>query len=147
MAENRKFSAIFCDDIRHEINGKVSLIGCYSGLMYVQSFPANLPKLCVHVTASTGIDDPFDSLLSFTVLKDAEVLTKTDLDGAQLSELAAQAPGGIPNPQGIFITSGFEFSPLPLNEPCTIQVLLETNGQVFTGGRLRILPMPETSQI
>jgi hypothetical protein len=44
-------STIFCDDIRHEIGGKTSCIGIYSGTMYVHSaFPIILPKFCMSVT-------------------------------------------------------------------------------------------------
>ena len=39
-------SAIFCDDIRHEVSGKVSLIGIYSGSMILHGgdFPFLIPK-------------------------------------------------------------------------------------------------------
>ena len=37
---------IFCDDIRSEIDGKISLIGCYTGRMMIGGeFPVILPKL------------------------------------------------------------------------------------------------------
>lgn len=40
--------AVFCDDIRHEKTGKLSLIGVYGSHMFVGEFPTRLPKLCVH---------------------------------------------------------------------------------------------------
>lgn len=37
---------IFCDDIREEVNGKISLIGCYGGsLRFLGPFPAVQPRL------------------------------------------------------------------------------------------------------
>lgn len=45
--------AIFCDDIREEIGGKVSLIGCYADDMQFinAAFPIGVPKLGIHVIA------------------------------------------------------------------------------------------------
>jgi hypothetical protein len=41
--------SIFCDDIRNEVGGKLSFIGCYNAVMFVPSqFPCLLPKFCVH---------------------------------------------------------------------------------------------------
>lgn len=41
---------IFCDDIRHEVNGKVSFVGAYSNVMYITgSLPTTLPKLCMGI--------------------------------------------------------------------------------------------------
>jgi hypothetical protein len=38
---------IFCDDIRHEVGGKVTFVGVYTGYMYVNgTLPVALPKLC-----------------------------------------------------------------------------------------------------
>src|SRR5436305_181014 len=34
--------AIFCDDVRHEVNGKQILIGVYVGSIVLQSFPATI---------------------------------------------------------------------------------------------------------
>jgi hypothetical protein len=38
----------FCDDIRFEVDGKVSLIGSYNGVMNIRGeFPATLPKFAM----------------------------------------------------------------------------------------------------
>lgn len=43
-------TAIFCDDIRFEQQGTVSLIGCYGGDLIVSGgFPVQLPKLCIFI--------------------------------------------------------------------------------------------------
>ncbi len=40
----------FCDDIRMEINGKLTLVGCYSTELHVHSsFPVVIPKLCLAI--------------------------------------------------------------------------------------------------
>jgi hypothetical protein len=41
---------IFCDDIRYELQSKVSIIGCYgSQLIVPQPFPFVMPKFCIMV--------------------------------------------------------------------------------------------------
>ena len=37
---------LFCDDIRQEIGGKTSLMGCYHGDLLVPKFPATVHQLC-----------------------------------------------------------------------------------------------------
>jgi hypothetical protein len=43
---------IFCDDIRHEVGGKATYVGCYPDLWHVAAshFPITLPQLCLAVT-------------------------------------------------------------------------------------------------
>ena len=43
-------STIYCDDIRQEVGGKLSLMGVYNNVMYVQQFPVTLPKFWVVAT-------------------------------------------------------------------------------------------------
>ncbi len=71
----RHLQTIFCDDIRHELGGKLSCIGVYSGRLIVPDFPVALPKLCVAVCALTSAERPFGDLV-LRVLKDDEVLTE-----------------------------------------------------------------------
>ena len=42
--------SVFCDDIRKEADNKYSLMGIYSGQIYLPEFPALLSKFCVAVT-------------------------------------------------------------------------------------------------
>lgn len=142
MAESRRFHATFCDDIRHEINGKVSLIGCYSGLMFVPVFPATLPRLCVYIYLSTPNDQPFEGRISLSVLKDGEVLTRTEIEGEQIMQMAKQNDATPVDAQNCLMVTGFEFAPLQLEKPCVLQVIAESNGEVMIGERLRVDPMP-----
>ena len=40
----------FCDDLRHEVTGKVTFVGVYGSAMFVGQLPLTLPKLCCVVT-------------------------------------------------------------------------------------------------
>jgi hypothetical protein len=88
----RHLQTIFCDDIRHELGGKLSYIGVYSGRLIVPDFPVTLPKLCVAVCALTSAERPFGNLV-LRVLKDDDVVTEGVLDESQLST-AFESTGG-----------------------------------------------------
>ncbi|NLM16742.1 MAG: hypothetical protein GX221_03365 [Candidatus Riflebacteria bacterium] len=38
---------IFCEDIRHEVGGKFTLVGVISNNLWTQEFPLVIPKLCL----------------------------------------------------------------------------------------------------
>jgi hypothetical protein len=69
--------AIICEDIRHEIGDKFSLIGIYGSDIHVAQLPFLFPKLCVAIsyknmqggdTFSIGLKDPSDQPLAEMVL-------------------------------------------------------------------------------
>ena len=41
--------SIFCEDIRKEASGQVTLVGCLPDAIHVDKFPATINKLCVFV--------------------------------------------------------------------------------------------------
>jgi hypothetical protein len=56
--------SIFCDDIRNDPGGKLSFIGCYNGVIFIQGqFPLELPKLCVHIHILSPASQPFGSIV------------------------------------------------------------------------------------
>lgn len=142
MTDHRKFHATFCDDIRHEVGGKTSLIGCYSGVMYVPVFPITLARLCIHTYLSTPIDQPFMGTVALSVLKDGEVLTKTEIDGSQIVQIAQGAQGPAA-PEAYIMTGGLEFAPLQLESPCILRVVAEVEGKAMLGEKLRVEILPQ----
>ena len=63
MSDQPSTTAIFCDDVRHEVGNKISLIGCYADELIVDRLPASLPKLAVHVRVTSPVGVPFRKLL------------------------------------------------------------------------------------
>jgi hypothetical protein len=68
--------AIICDDIRHEMGDKFSLIGIYGSDIYVAQIPFFFPKLCAAIAYrnmqsgdgfSISLRDPLDQVLGQTV--------------------------------------------------------------------------------
>ncbi|WP_282372937.1 DUF6941 family protein [Pseudomonas sp. PS02290] len=83
-------TSIFCDDVRHEVNGKVSFMGVYQGAMFCASFPAQLIKLCVSISVTTPIDEPFESVI-FKGSFEGETIFEMPLTKEQIEEALAQA--------------------------------------------------------
>lgn len=40
-------TTVFCEDVRQEIGGKITLVGVYNNICGLESFPAMLPKIAV----------------------------------------------------------------------------------------------------
>lgn len=120
----RHVETLFCDDIRHEINGKLSYIGVYSSALLVPALPVTLPKLCISVKIVTPANEPLRSL-TLRVLKDDEILQEIVFDKEQLvsaSEVLVELSDEerrlrVQMPQFLLA-----FSPLHLDKACTLRV-------------------------
>jgi hypothetical protein len=145
----RFLSTIFCDDVRQEIGGKLSLIGVYNGVMYVPQFPATLSKLWVMATFSMPHDEPPKSL-KIRVLKNTEPLADLDATPDHLYALANARDPVVPMSDSIqrVITSSMHvcFSPLVLDSPCILRVVAITEKGEVPGLGLQI-QMQENSSV
>ncbi len=141
---NRHVLTIFCDDIRHEVGGKLSYIGVYSGQMFVPSFPITLPKLCLALSVITPIEMPFRKL-AMRVFKDDAQLAEGALDETHLTnvvEAFEDVPEGERKDRVQLLQSMFVFSPFQLEGPCTLRVRIETESGELRGVGLRIDQAP-----
>ncbi len=145
---NRYAHATFCDDIRHEMGGKLTLVGVYASDLLVPKFPCVLPKLCLVLNILTSAREPFQ-LLKIRVLKDEEVLAEGEL---MMQDWAALAAGAIPDDgetdeeeRRLGLTAHFVFSPLKLDTPASIRVRIETEDGELKANGLRVAQMSENS--
>lgn len=79
-------TTVFCDDVRHEVGGKKSLMGIYSGdMIFAGSAPAVMPNLCVNITWFCGQDD-LPNKLGFRIFIDGtderQEVFSTDIEPA-----------------------------------------------------------------
>ncbi len=59
-------SAIFCDDIRQELGGKYSLMGCYTGsIVFSDALPTVCPKFCIQAELSIPLNYDFRTVNFF----------------------------------------------------------------------------------
>ncbi|AFL73530.1 hypothetical protein Thivi_1538 [Thiocystis violascens DSM 198] len=142
----RHVETLFCDDIRHEIGGKISYIGVYSGGLFVPAFPVTLPKLCLSVRILTPANDPLQSL-TLRVLKDEETLQEVMLDEGQLAAAsdAGEDATDERREERIQMTQFMlVFSPIQFDEPCILKVRAQTESEALRGMALKVDQLPST---
>lgn len=121
---NKFVSTVFCDDVRHEIGGKVTYVGIYGGTMFVNSFPAELPKLYLIATISVPIDQ---------CLKNAKLLVLQD--NAAVAEFEVPPTPEVTKEEiddevfGFSVSYMICFSPLKASEESKIKVFLQEDGE------------------
>lgn len=125
--------SLFCDDIRHEINGKISLIGCYSNIMFFHDeFPNILPKFVVFSNLSLPSNRQFKKIELFIELEQKGHGTK------RIAEMLVKFEDVMPDKNGAFddkeetnlqLTSPFLFSPLELKNEGKISTRALIDGE------------------
>ena len=129
----RHVETLFCDDIRHEVGGKLTFIGVYSGVLFVPAFPLTLSKLCLSVRIVLPADTSF-RVLRLSVIRDDEVLQEIALD-EEPSEAQRKEP--IQVTQFMLV-----FSPIRFDHPCTLRVRVQTEDGELHGLPLQIDSTP-----
>lgn len=137
---------IFCDDIREEVSGKITYVGVYSSKMFLSSFPALLPRLCLAINLFTPASQPFRKLV-IQLFKDNELLAESTIDESELEKFADAFEGGgeaaeVTTSQSV--RAQLIFSPFRLEEPTVLRVRAQTADGELTGPGLRIEQSSET---
>ncbi len=132
MNVSRTVISQFCDDIRHEVGNKYSLMGCYGNELLVKSLPVLLPKLCVQVHVITPIDKPFSKLIIRALMND-EIIAEMNVVS---DEIVPQVSSGIDNPVRAELSVVMTFSPLPITEPSKLRIEAEADDEILRGGIL-----------
>ncbi|KAB2843437.1 MAG: hypothetical protein F9K47_06940 [Burkholderiales bacterium] len=140
----RYLQTVFCDDIRHEVAGKLSYIGVYGPQLFVPSFPITLPKLCLTVRVVTPAAQPF-RVLTFRILKGDTQLAEATLEDADLASVA-DAIGSSSTDEHAnrmqVLEAIFVFSPFLIDEPCSLRVQATTEAGDLRGLGLKIEQTP-----
>lgn len=137
--------SIFSDDVRHEVNGKTSLIGVYQGTMYIPEFPAHLPKLCISISVVTPIDRPFENVV-FKVFMDDNQLFEIPLTQAQIEQsLSFDPQASVARFQKIQAMG--VLSPISFEAPCKLRIEVEADGENIDCSGLHVLKAPEGMQL
>lgn len=138
-------STIYCDDIRHEVGGKLSLMGVYNGVLYVPQFPATLQKIWIKATLVVNQDDP-PKTLKMRVFKDNEPIADLDALPDYLAQLANARESGVPLPEGTqkVLSSHAHvcISPLVLDGPCTLRIAAFVGKDEVRGVGLQVQQQP-----
>jgi hypothetical protein len=131
---------LFCDDIRFEQGGKISLMGIYGGEMIVESFPAVLPKLCMAAFMTSDIENQFSSLVMEIVVND-NIIQKSELPVNDLrhSYELVSSRGAEDDPIKT-ISVGFQniISPVAFEKESKVTVRFIADGVEYIAGKLRV---------
>ncbi|WP_148716848.1 hypothetical protein [Chitinolyticbacter meiyuanensis] len=141
MQLNRQFHAIFCDDIRHEQNGKTTLVGVYNAYMYVSAFPIKIGQLCVNFYFRTPLTNPFTDDSSIIVRKGNEELYKATVHATNLQQGFDAVIRDEHTSQEL--AGGFFIHDLVLEGETVLEVIAESSGVSHFGGKLWIKDMSE----
>ncbi|MCP5427459.1 MAG: hypothetical protein H6964_12015 [Chromatiaceae bacterium] len=145
----RHIETLFCDDIRHEVGGKLSFIGVYSGVLFVPVFPVTLPKLCLFVKIVTPAQEPL-RVLNLSVLRDEETLQEITLDEEQLtaaSDSAEEISEEQRKERVLMAQFMLVFSPIQFAGPCTLRVRVHTEDSELRGMALKVDQAPTPSDM
>ena len=144
MNDNRIVVAEFCDDIRHEVGFKYSLMGCYSGgELIVDSLPIVLPKLFTSIIALSPIDKPFLSL-TFRAYLNTDLISENEIPAQSLKENYASIIDKANDSSRFSITIHMGFVPLVIQQNSVLRIEAETEDGIIKGSRLSIRQRLET---
>jgi hypothetical protein len=124
---------LFCDDLRQEVGNKVSYMGVYQGMMYVQAFPTVLAKLCAAVTVRFPREIAIESLVFKLFLQD-EVIAERSFDPQALKSK-------LDNDQGqdvVMATALFQIVPFSIEEPAVLKSRVYFDTHELKAGGLSI---------
>lgn len=139
MSTDRFISFQFCDDIRHEVNGKFSLIGCYGTALLLSPIPTALSKLCAVIKVFTPIDRPF-AKLAVRIMRGDTLLGEVPFTGEAL--VVRPPPGTFEGARWFHLVAMIVLSPLVVEAPCTLRVEVETEEGILAGGCFWIMAPP-----
>jgi len=133
---------LFCEDIRHEINGKQSFVGTFvDGEMTVLgAIPAAIGKFCIHVTYWQRFADGLEPVLIEVHMpgdEDDKPTARTEINVEQNFAILPPAPPEVDDP--IFgVNFGFEFNPLEVKREGRVLVSAVKAGKRYRLGSLKI---------
>jgi hypothetical protein len=147
---------IFCDDIRYEVGGKISFMGCYTGTMIVHMhFPAAIPTFAMAITL-------LQRKRIFVPKAEIRIFLPGDLDDmpsiqgeagegsieAAAAERVAEVDALHPDVRGskdegyLIMNHQLRFAQLPIKQPGMLKVRAVLGNDTIRLGSLRISPPP-----
>jgi Family of unknown function (DUF6941) len=137
VSDTRLMYAIFCDDLRAEVGNKYSVMGVYTGQLFVPQVPIILPKLCLLMRARTPADQPFRQL-KFLVLKGEELIAELAAPEAELAAGAASLQAPTSEPQYMELGVTLTFQNFLVEGPLLLRARAITETGELKGGSLSI---------
>lgn len=142
----RRGNVVFSDDVRLEVDGKISIIGAYGSHMFVREFPSVMPKLALIIRYLQPIDEVREVLtIRATYEKDGEPVDRADVLFETQADLR-DVPDADIRPDSTVLLAGINWIISPMSLPCTgkIRVRGYISGEEVKLGSLFIEKAPES---
>lgn len=129
---DRYAHVLFCDDIRHELGGKVTFVGLYGGSLLVKEFPVTLPKLCARLDLVTPANRLFE-LVDIQIFLNDKTIGGLKLSAEEINQdppehhLASDSGGETELAQTLHFD--FVFSPILLEGPGHLRIRVQTESE------------------
>ncbi|MGE5562403.1 MAG: DUF6941 family protein [Bacillota bacterium] len=134
-------TTIFCDDIREEIGGKKTFVGCYlDRLVAHQPFPIIVPVFALQITFVEPLSEANEELL-IRVFMTPDVGEELAIIDANIPADRQQQVAQNESDPGEFLSSvmSLRASPLRLEGPGTLKVRAYRGDEEFRLGSLKIV--------
>jgi hypothetical protein len=133
-------SAIYCDDIRSELGGKVSLMGVYSGDMFFRELPGVLPKLCAHVLLRLPFSRPPKQQIRISLVMDGKAIAEAVMDEVALAATPLPPPDKATPAKDRTLLLAVNLIVPPMGIPHETKIFLEAivDGRELIGNGLKI---------
>ena len=140
----RFVTAIYCEDIRQEVGNKRSLMGIFSGTIFVNEFPVTLLKLCISIQLTSLASNPVKTL-TLKVLKNDEELSVSNIDESAMSAALSASPCSDETPiesSRIIVGADIALLNLKLDGPTKFKIRALTESGELKGPTLEVKLLP-----
>lgn len=139
---SRSFNTIFCDDVREEVNGKMTIVGSFNRYLYVESLPIVIPKFCIILQTYSDGDDLLKNF-KITIKQNDEEITTQEVDASSINGLSPKDEA-LPKNSYIptYTQSVFIVSPLQADKRLVIDIYIEADGETYRAPGLIIDKAP-----
>lgn len=125
--------ARFAEDIRKEADGKSSLMGLFSGAIYLEQIPAMMPKLGIALFLHTPTSNPIRSIDLSIQMPGTDIITPLEsISSDVLSELTA----AVVDPEVASYTVSMLLVPFHVTQYGRLKIFASVNGETVEAGRL-----------
>jgi hypothetical protein len=147
---------IFCDDIRHEIGGKVTFAGVYEGIMFVHGdFPFVLAKFGLGIRYMERRDANLTEDINIQVFMPGQSEHDTPAFGGVLPaqdarntvQPHADAAAALETPRYLQLATNLIFSPLIIPQKGTIKVRAYVGSERVKLGSLLVTQAPQDTTL
>lgn len=140
--------ALFCEDVREEKAGTVTIVGVLSDGLAVPAFPGMLAKLALYVRFNVRIDATAKAADLYLSSPNAPSVLVAHIDQSLIVQAQEEARRGGSDIAGLYSVA--MFSPFPVLAPGRIVVELDYGGERTQIGTLNIIgdasTLPESAQ-